>query len=507
MAAQDADCLCGLPAVESLDLAASVEKFAKEPWMLAQGELASRAARQRGRSRPEGRTERRIGTFDFGRFDYTLYAEDPPCEPVGDGLPSPESCYGVTVSVEPMLTQAALAQDTGLSSLSSSLGPTATINGANVSSRTYFGSDPANEILEWVWFKAPDELTDLWPAAEWPFDHASAYWTYLKVGYSADEPLACPPRGVVNDKDHPTFLISALMPYVAYEISQVQSIPTDDPNVPFLAGLRIRYWVGLMHHFSLFTPPAKSDQATFDLEDLPSELFEPTGTPNFVPARGTLADWWMSYVQGISVAIGWDTGGGLKSTGMIRFCEPTRNAIFRTNPAWSRYEANNGDPEPPCFSSPWAFEAIEAGGDEMTSFLGHAVWGEACVIPKPGWSQKKMVREGFERLFGERVEIEFGVDFFGPAGDTAADLGAHQVRRRFPLKASDLVDVGVVTRLIETLRSDAYGSWVFRSYDAGQLDASRAAGMVELYESCLCEEAKTGGSRCDEPGGTTGGGR
>ncbi|HND30841.1 MAG TPA: hypothetical protein PLA94_12615, partial [Myxococcota bacterium] len=362
------------------------------------------------------------------------------------------------------------------------------------------GYDAANTFFEYVWLSAPAELLALWPESAWAFDDPICSWLYLMVGVDMLHPESCykdPNIPTASDMAwEPTFLVSGQQPYAAWQLIAADSGPNGDADK---VGIRIRYWIGLMHHFSMFLPLENRDR--YSIEDLPPALFD----GDRVPARGTLVKWWMYYLHSIRVAIRWtDAEQGVADSGIYYHCDPARNVDAGPGQTYDgvTYETDtSGSPSALCFSSHAAFET---GEEEMTSLLGHGVWGEVCMLVEPGELRdlEALTQEGFARLFGERVKIQFEVRFWGRDGRSLVG-NPHIVERNFCLAARDLEERSSLHRRIDQVRQSPHGRWLFRNFDQERMKAS-ADAAVAAAKPCPCTQevelpfgppAGSGGSR------------
>ena len=346
------------------------------------------------------------------------------------------------------------------------------------------GYDAANTFFEYVWLSAPAELVALWPESAWAFDDPICSWLYLMVGVDTRYPEAC-----YNDPNiptavdmawEPTFLVSGQQPYAAWQLIAADSGPNGDAEK---VGIRLRYWVGLMHHFSMFLPLENRDR--YSIEDLPPVLFD----GDRVPFRGALVKWWMYYLHSIRVAIRWtDAEQGVTDSSIYYHCDPKRNVDAGSGKTYDgvTYEADtNGAPSALCFSSHAAFEE---GDEEMTSLLGHVVWGEVRMLVDPGELRdlEALAQEGFARLFGERVKIQFEVNFWGRDGlSFEPGYRPHIVERNFCLAARALEERSSLHRRIDQVRQSPHGRWLFRNFDQERMKAS-ADAAVATAKPCPC---------------------
>jgi hypothetical protein len=197
----------------------------------------------------------------------------------------------------------------------------------------------------------------------------------------------------------------------------------------------------------------------------------------------------MYYLHSIRVAIRWtDAELGETDSGIYYHCNPALNVDAGRGQTYDgvTYEADaNGSPSALCFSSHAAFEA---GDHEMTSLLGHGVWGEVCMLVDPAelGDLEGLAQEGFARLFGERVKIQFEVRFWGRDGKSIQPVNfPHNVERNFCLAARHLEERGLLHRRIDQVRQSPHGRWLFRNFDQERMMAS-AAAAVAAAKPCPC---------------------
>lgn len=353
--------------------------------------------------------------------------------------------------------------------------------------------DPAARIVEDVSILAPADLRATWPSSDWRFDDPAFEWVYLRVGWDPLNPIACPP--MVDPADRywlRSYAVSALKPYVAYDVSRIDPGPNGDSEK---VGIRVRYWAGLLHHFSFFLPSDNRNKTELHIQDLPPEVWD--NTAGDITGRGTLVKWWMSFIKSLSVAVRWDDARSDaefgSTTGVTYECDPRENveaALYGDT-----YEEPDGSPTALCFSS---HQAFDVGSDEMTSFLGHAVWGEVCFLVKPrdiesGAAFNALIGEGFDALFGGHVKLGFQVEFYGLDGDGWVGKAPHYVRREFCLGSADLRTVDAIADEVDSFRSTSHGRWVFRGSDAARLRESAAAARD--LQDCPCGNGVGGGTR------------
>lgn len=126
----------------------------------------------------------------------------------------------------------------------------------------------------------------------------------------------------------------------------------------------------------------------------------------------------------------------------------------------------------------------------MTSFLGNAMSGEACLcyetglIPsdETGGLGDALIR-GFEMLFGEMVSVGMNVAWYPP--DATDGRRPSTVSRSFCLTAADLQPASGLRADLVALRAqgDVY-RYMFREYDSDRMvdvvDAAKAARHCSL---------------------------
>ncbi len=357
----------------------------------------------------------------------------------------------------------------------------------------------------YTWFSAPAALTTFWSSPNWAFDHPSCSWLYMAVGYDAANPLPSfldcrPPVGFDRDFYPYSFAVSALMPYAAYEVVSVdEPVHEVDANrdgipentVACVRILRVRYWVGLMNHFSVFLTPDNTRNENppdrrFTTADLPASAWD--NTPGAVYDRGELATLYTQVMRSSRVTLSWEQGGRVRSSSRRYSCRPDEDLT-----AYGlSYRDGQGGPSPLCFSDPEVWEqdnGNDADGDtdragDMVSYLGNVVWGDAClVVPRSGYDYDATIKNGFEAVFGRHVKLTFTAAYYGPLGEGAGganpDGGDHpiQIKRYFCLRARDLQRTWQVYDTVSKLRGTPEGAWLFRSFDAARLGDAASKGF------------------------------
>jgi len=338
-------------------------------------------------------------------------------------------------------------------------------------------NDWLSELTPYASLVAPDDLTSRW-SSKFPFDAPGYTWLYVNVGQGDRDAGGCElPSGVklVNDRpseNEASYLVTALQSYACYSVLRT------DGGDGCPSAVRVRYWVGLINHFSLFLDPRTQDSTAtvpYGTGDLPSEIWD-NASAN-VANRGTLAAWWTAISGGLSIGVGWEDPAAGSTTALAQFpCDPAkRPSAFRWG---SAYQEADGTPAPMAFANP---EVVDTGSSDFTSFLGQGVWGDACIHLEPGeiLTRRKLLG-GFRALFGGHVKFSYYLKYWA----TVDGLGAYgssggppnELRLDICVRANDLAKLEDVVAAVESARSTPEGNWVFRVTDANSLSAASKAG-------------------------------
>lgn len=414
--------------------------------------------------------------------DYELVPRDGEDED-GIGVGCPDS---VTVSIAPSNTTAGIygswSFEAGCESAWSDL--TMLFDGEQVARSPFFDADTLNLRNEYSWTRAPDELKELWPQFAPFFDDPDFDWVYLAVGGGNEEFLAsCTPvvyPSVVLQS--PTFVVSALRPYAAYEVRQVGVVGTEG------FGFRIRYWVGVMHHFSMFVPNPAAPEGPFTDADIAAVFPNAwNATTQTVPSRGWLVANWAAYITRVGAGVRWsDPVAGDAHTGTYFACNP---GLCPASIQYGfSYVDNDGAPTGLCFSDRLAWDAApsDASGD-MTSLLGASLWGEVCVVTGAGYDLQDILERGFEALFGEEARVGLEIRWFdrGGQGRGGSDARPHALGRYYCLRAEDLEDAEALAAQVLAKRSSGPTRWLYRDFDPTRLQAA-VAGFEADADPCPC---------------------
>ncbi len=371
--------------------------------------------------------------------------------------------------------------------------------------------DPAQAYGEaFAWFSAPPQLVQHWPGP-WPFDHPSMSWLYLAVGWHEDnrrmandqEEQCTFPAGYGSATRPPSFAVSALQPYALYEVvdswDKVNDIFTTDSDLPdgtvtCARFLKLRYWVGLTHHFSVFLPPDGAVAGflpglRFSTADLPPQFWDESA--GNVDGRGALAAAYASTLRLHRVSLSWEEGGTVRSVSRTYPCAANAYGDFDSAAA-TRYTEANGSATRLAFFDPRVIDDDESGGPRagaMTAFMGGVISGEVCVmVPVWGYDLDDVVEQGFHALFGSHVRITFEAEFFGPGGlDMVGRTGGNprNIKRYFCVGPRALRRPLHYWIDNDTLRKGPYSNYLFRSFDADRV--MEAASVAQsAAEHCEC---------------------
>lgn len=362
-----------------------------------------------------------------------------------------------------------------------------TVNGVKI-------VDLMHLIDEFAWTKAPEELVQKWPG-QWAFDDSSCDWLYMSVGQRANDNCNWPSflqRDFIDPSDT-TFLVSALMPYAVFDFRNIRSVEIDGCTQTVV---RIRYWIGVTHHFSFFVPLSLADgswsrKPTYMTDDLPSECW--SSGLDAVSDIGIRTDTWMKMGAGCKAGVFKDPKYG--SNFFAReyfvnsndFSDENYFENFTTNNCGAYYfydGVSNGNattaPSACCFSNHTAYESDlteYVPWRAMTSLLGINATGEVCFTLSP-WEIEQylfqideLVREGFRALFGKNPEVKFENKFWaGPDGsDFYGNHAPHTIVRSFAINERTLIPVSTFCQKINNLRETDEGKWLFRSFDSDRL--------------------------------------
>ena len=145
-------------------------------------------------------------------------------------------------------------------------GSSYTIDG-DVVGRSIFGKAPVGEEVGFfdstpdevasripgVYSMAPDELRSLWPTMEGYWDDPSCTWLYYRFKEAAIEDITA--KNACNDplnaatETEEVYVVSGMMPFLAYDLRSVDSVIVCQGGVQKLL-IRVRYLAVFIHHFS-----------------------------------------------------------------------------------------------------------------------------------------------------------------------------------------------------------------------------------------------------------------
>ncbi len=362
-----------------------------------------------------------------------------------------------------------------------------------------------------AWLRAPSHLRESWP--EFKFDAPGVRWVYFqaptKSGADVELRDCDRPRALTHAQpayNEPSYLVMGLRPYVAYALLRSDGGHLETGTDCCDAMYRIRFWVGVTNHFSLFLDPtAAAEEAGLDTvdwppplwttNDLPAQLWAP-GTRNPVYARGRLVEWWMAYVSQFTASLTWhdDLLGQTWGQSRTFYCDPQDGPDGLTY--GGVYANAGGEPQPLCFSAPAV--ANDASATQATAMLGMIGWGDVCVAVGANETlSDAKIHEGFKKLFGQHVKARFKVDYWsgfdregnGEAIDAAAP---HSLSLDFCLHARDAVPLWQLRIELDEHRRDDAGKWLFREWDVAAMEAHYASALPDganPANRCDCPES------------------
>lgn len=342
------------------------------------------------------------------------------------------------------------------------------------------GGDPANDINSFVSLRCPADLRAAWNT-RFTFDDPNFFWVYARVGDTSANLCSLPTP--LNEAGGSSYVVSALRPYAAYMVLG----ETDHSSEGFYR-LRIRYWVGVMHHFSFFVPPA--DYANyFDTRSgirmrrygtsaLSAAYWdEPAGKVN---PRGTFVQYWTSLVREARFQARWSTDFGFEYYADARYsCDPTEHVLGGSY--GNSYSARGGTASPLCYDDPAAL----ATAGEMAAFLGICRTSEVCVCVSTkarllnlGY-EKKAVEEGFEMLYGDAACLGYNLAWYTPEATAGSTRDPSFIRRSFRVDAGALEDVRTLIAKQDALRTNKETRYLYREWDPRRLE--KAYVYARLY--------------------------
>lgn len=346
------------------------------------------------------------------------------------------------------------------------------VSEVTVGMRSFFGAATlesiANEIAAgFVSFTAPSMLIQDWPQFLGYFDDPEFEWIYLRASYDPDYSRCVPPATVnssLYQRWNHAHLVSALRPYCAYA--------TNTSEEDSYTHVRVRIWVGLMHHFSYFLPTSFTDLGPYQIANIPV-VWSNSPSPGLVSQRGTFADFWLKQLESLYCGVWAERGFG---RGELYDCDPSRVSNASTS---SRYANSTGAPTRFCFSNQAAFTDSST---EMTSFLGESLWGEVCFnVLTHDLDLRALAEEAFETLFGRHVKLGYRATFWYAGNNPNSP---YVVERYLCRAAADLEPVEALVARGEAKRNTSQGRWLYREWDLNRLTAS--AQEFAGRDPCAC---------------------
>ena len=443
---------------------------------------------------------------------YTAIPEPDECEGVACEYPTGE-CRATTVATYASETDNAdendYAEDTdhgdcrttgsfdGVSSGGQRVDP-ATMVRARVQEEDWLAS-----LTPLSWLRAPPELAENWEG--FPFDAPGIHWFYTQVAAGNDGYFCNPPVTMTHDApayNAPSFLVMGLRPFVTYALIRADGDASECCDY----SVRVRFWVGVTNHFSLFLDPTLAAEAEglptsqwptppYTTDDLPRELWNPAWS-NPVYERGTLVEWWLACAHQLQVSLSWmedDDSGATGEFGQSRtfYCDPASGPD--ANLYGYAYADEDGEPLPLCFSAP------KIANDEDSAlpiaFLGNVAWGDVClVLPDGEGTTEARIHEAFKALFGNhvkaRVKLDYWSGFDREGKDDPVDAqDPHELELDFCLRARDAIPLWQLRLELDELRSTPGGTWMFREWDVQRMEghyAENATDGPDPSPACPC---------------------
>lgn len=341
-----------------------------------------------------------------------------------------------------------------------------------------------------VYFTVPTDLADNWDA-EFFQSATGVWWTWAHVGTDGS---ACQSELLSGNYRLATeggYVASGVQPYVVY------SVLSSEENVVYRS-YRVRVWIGLSHHFSIFLPPPDRSSVSapydttilFDYDAYGGTMWALSDSTDSlsgdVEYRGRLADMFTGLIDRVTFQVAVPYGSGWSSRLYAYSCDPTQNYGDPSSPyLQNSYQKGtwNGYPAPNAFSNPEAKEETSDESAEMTAFLGATAWGDVCIMSKPDQpvpTELALARKAFSMLFGDSARVAYQLNGRGATATTEPDF---VVNRWFRLTSSMLQSVRSFKSNMSALRSTNYGRYVFRDWDSARMQKD---ALKSRHLGCTC---------------------
>jgi hypothetical protein len=329
-------------------------------------------------------------------------------------------------------------------------------------------SDIVNNNLSFSWSRVPEELRALWPEFDGLWDDAGSSWLYFKY----IDPERAPVGSVCERLDGlearagatPVYVASGMMPYAVYDFREIETVVTcTGPKVK----MRIRYWVGFIHHFSFFV--TREEGQSFTIADLPREVSDLSTTDT--DFLGTRVAWWVGYTGGLRATLLW----GYPQLGAAQRIYKCNEIERMTSQFPGGYQKSTSDSR----ASGLCFSNRNAGPGDMTSLLAESATGEVCFVVEPdeAWDHEGLLKEGFDRLFGGVVTSQLRLEYL------VNSRTPYTVERTVSIGVRSLTSVSDLYRRVNNLRQTDAGKWLHRSHDVNLL-LDIATSEEEGTEEC-----------------------
>lgn len=378
-----------------------------------------------------------------------------------------------------------------------------TPEGADADVTRWRATDALGESL--VSTSPPLEFVSVW-GPDWDFGTPTGFeqrvdWWFVPVGYT---PSDCPHFGLADFSGLPGWVVSGVRPFAAYSI--VDTAYLDFESATYETGdrlcIRIKYWVGGIHHFSFYVPIYGSG-AVYDYQTFQFEM----GDTNYYEKWGEKVWGWTSLTNGTSFALYWqkEGGGPYSKTAeygpcwgesftimvpLVDLCDDFPGYSSDCVDEYERalttlgYTTNDGLTQPGAWADPsaWYEDGAQLVGEpkHATSLLGNMVRGEVVFFVPPRFADyPELARKGFEMLFGPKVVLKQRLGFVAHS-----DSGTHTAERAWCITAEDLQSWDSLEDEIIAQRAPGGNSlWIYQNRDIGTINHE-----VETLARYDCED-------------------